>query len=49
MVTQWTKNEGVKITKAAMVKEIDTLRAICEEGTPDQALKGIEAFVAGKK
>jgi hypothetical protein len=49
MVTQWTKNEGIKITKAAMVKEIDTLRAICEEGTPDQALKGIEAFVAGKK
>ena len=49
MVTQWTKNEGVKITKAAMVKEIDTLRAICEEGTPDQALKGIEAFVMGKK
>jgi hypothetical protein len=49
MVTQWTKNEGVKITKAAMVKEIDTLRAICEEGTPDQALKGIEAFVTGKK
>lgn len=49
MVTQWTKNEGIKITKAAMVKEIDTLRAICEEGTPDQALQGIQAFVAGKK
>lgn len=49
MVTQWTKEEGIKITKAAMTKEIDTLRAICEEGTPEQAVKGIVAYVEGKK
>jgi hypothetical protein len=49
MVTQWTKNEGIKVTKAAMAKEVDTLRAICEEGTPEQAVQGIVAYVEGKK
>ena len=49
MVTQWTKEEGIKITKVAMAKEIDTLRAICEEGTPQQAAQGIVAYVEGKK
>jgi hypothetical protein len=49
MVTQWTKNEGIKVTKAAMTMEIDTLRAICQEGTPEQAVKGIIAYVEGKK
>jgi hypothetical protein len=49
MVTQWTKNEGIKVTKAAMAKDIDTLRAICEEGSPEQAVQGIIAYVEGKK
>lgn len=49
MVTQWAKNEGIKVAKATMAKDIDTLRAICEEGTPEQAVQGIAAFVEGKK
>ena len=48
MVTAWTKDEGIKITKVAMAKELDCLRAICEEGNVDQAVKGVEAFVQGK-
>jgi hypothetical protein len=49
MVTAWTKDEGVKITKAAMAKELDCLRAICEEGSIEQAVKGVEVFVQGKQ
>lgn len=49
MVTSWTKESGIKITKAAMAKEIDTLRAICTEGTVEQAVKGVEVFVEGKQ
>ena len=49
LVTAWTKDQGIKITKAAMAKEIDTLRAICEEGTVDNAIKGVEVFTQGKQ
>jgi hypothetical protein len=49
MVTSWTKEQGIKITKAAMGKEIDCLRAICTEGTVDDAIKGVKVFVEGKK
>jgi hypothetical protein len=49
MVTAWIKQEGIEITKAAMAKEIDCLRAICEEGNVDQAIKGVEVFVQGKR
>jgi len=49
MVTSWTKEKGIKITKAAMGKEIDTLRAICIEGPVEQAIKGVQIFVEGKK
>ncbi len=49
MVTTWTKDNGIKITKAAMTQEIETLRAICTEGTIEQAVKGVEAFIAGKQ
>jgi len=49
MVTAWTKERGIKITKAAMAKELDTLRAICQEGTVEQAVKGVEVFVQGKQ
>jgi len=49
MVTAWTKERGIKITKAAMAKELDTLRAICQEGTVEQAVKEVEVFVQGKQ
>jgi hypothetical protein len=42
------KDKGIKLTKVAMTKELDTLRAICAEGTVEQAIKGVEVFVAGK-
>jgi hypothetical protein len=48
MVSAWVKEKGIKITKAAMTQEIATLRAICAEGTIEQAIKGVEVFVAGK-
>jgi hypothetical protein len=49
MVTSWTKNQGIKITKADMAKEIDCLRAICIEGDINAAIKGVTVFVEGKK
>ena len=49
MVTAWVKEEGIKVTKAAMAKELDILRAICEEGNVEQAVKGVEVFVQGKQ
>ena len=49
LVTSWTKEQGVKITKAAMAKEIETLRTICTEGTLEHAIQGVEVFVAGKQ
>lgn len=48
MVSTWVKDKGIKLTKVAMTKELDTLRAICAEGTVEQAIKGVEVFVAGK-
>jgi hypothetical protein len=49
MVTAWIKEQGIKITKAAMTTELDTLRAICQEGTIEQAVKGVQVFVQGKQ
>lgn len=49
MVSQWISKEGVKIAKDEMKTAIDKLRAICEEGTVEQAIQGIQAFVAAKK
>jgi hypothetical protein len=49
MVTSWTKEKGIKITKATMAKEIDALRAICTEGTVEQAIQGVKVFVEGKQ
>jgi hypothetical protein len=49
MVTSWVKERGVKVTKAAMGKEIDALRAICTEGSTDQAIQGVKVFVEGKQ
>ncbi len=48
MVTSWTKEEGIKITKVAMAKEIDCLRAACLEGA-DAAVEWAKAYVEGKK
>lgn len=49
MVTSWTKEKGIKIAKTTMGKEIDTLRAICVEGSVEDAIKGVQMFVEGKK
>lgn len=49
MVTAWIKENSVKITKAAMATEMETLRAICQEGTVEQAVKGVQVFVQGKQ
>jgi hypothetical protein len=32
-----------------MAKEIDALRAICTEGTIDDAIKGVEVWKQGKQ
>jgi hypothetical protein len=49
MVTSWTKEKGIKITKATMAKEIDALRAICTEGTVEQAIQGVKVWKEGKQ
>ena len=48
MVTEWIKEKEIKITKAAMASEIKTLREACSVST-EQALKEVEAFIAGKQ
>lgn len=48
IVSSWAKDNGIKVAKATMEKELDTLRAICEEGSIADAIKGVEVFVAGK-
>jgi hypothetical protein len=48
LVTSWTKDNGIKITRAAMAKEIDTLRSICQEGSVADAIKGVEVWKEGK-
>jgi hypothetical protein len=48
-VTSWTKEQGVKISKETMGEEVDKLRAICAEGTIEQAIKGVELFIVGKQ
>ena len=49
MVTAWIKEQNVKITKGSMATEMETLRAICQEGTVEQAVKGVQVFVQGKQ
>jgi hypothetical protein len=49
MVTAWIKENSVKITKGSMATEMETLRAICQEGTVEQAVKGVQVFVEGKQ
>ena len=47
LVSSWTKEQGIKITKAAMTKELDAIRiaSISSEG----AIEAVKAFVEGKK
>jgi len=48
MVTSWCKEQGLKVSKETMTQDLDTLRAICIEGTLEQSVKGVEAFLKGK-
>ena len=48
MVTSWTKDAGIKITKAAMAKEIDDLRAACLQSA-EAAIEWAKAYVEAKK
>ena len=49
MVSQWLSKENIKVGKEEMKTAIDKLRAICQEGTVEQAILGITAFVEAKK
>ena len=49
IVTTWMKEEGISPSKTEMTKEMDTLRAICAEGTIEQAIAGVRTLVEGKK
>lgn len=49
MLGSWMAKNNITVAKAAMVKEVDTLRAICTEGTVDQAIQAAKLFVEGKK
>jgi hypothetical protein len=49
IVTTWMKEEGISPSKTEMAKEMDTLRAICAEGTIEQAIAGVRTLVEGKK
>ena len=49
MLSSWMAKNNITVAKAAMVKEVDTLRAICTEGTVDQAIQAAKLFVEGKK
>jgi hypothetical protein len=48
LVTAWAKEAGLTIAKETMASDLDKLRAIVTEGTIEQAIKGVEAFKAGK-
>lgn len=48
LVSTWTKEKGIKITKVAMGKELDLIRAQCNSNTED-AISAIRAFVESKK
>jgi len=48
IVTSWTKEEGIKITKAAMAKELDCLQAACKESV-EAAIEWAEEYKRTKK
>jgi hypothetical protein len=47
-VSTWTKEQGIKITKAAMGKELDLIREQCASSV-DDSISAVAAFVASKK
>jgi hypothetical protein len=49
MITSWAKEKGITIDKSAMAKEVDSLRAICTEGTVEQAIQGVKVWKEGKQ
>lgn len=48
LVATWTKSKGIKITKADMAKEIETIRSKCDE-SPAAAVQAVKAFYEAKK
>jgi len=48
LVSTWTKDQGIKITKVAMGKELDTIRAECANGV-DAVNAAVAAFYEAKK
>ena len=48
LVATWTKDKGVKITKAEMSKQLDAIRAKCNE-SPVKAVEAVKAFYEAKK
>ncbi len=48
LVSTWTKEQGIKITKTAMTQELDKIRAACSEGV-EQGIAAVAAFKAAKK
>lgn len=48
LVAAWTKSKGIKITKADMTKEIETIRSKCDE-SPAAAVQAVKAFYEAKK
>lgn len=48
LVSTWTKAQGIKITKSAMQKELDTMRAECAKSI-DAGIASVAAFYEAKK
>lgn len=48
LVSAWTKDQGVKITKTEMAKELDSIRAQCSNGI-DSVNNAVAAFYKSKK
>ena len=48
LVSGWTKDQGIKITKTEMAKELDAIRAECSTGV-DAVNKAVAAFYKSKK
>ena len=48
LVASWTKQKGIKITKTDMSKELDAIRAKCDE-SPAAAVEAVKGFYTSKK
>lgn len=49
MLTSWSKAQGLSISKETMAKDLAILRAICIEGTLEQAIEGVAMVIKGKQ